>query len=90
MGEDEVIKRLEKFEEKLDRVADALFALTRIEERQSNTVKTLERVWSSVEVQDARISAVEKKQGSILTAQVMWGVIVFLTGVIGFLLKGAA
>ncbi len=89
MERDEVAKRLERFEEKLDRVADALFALTRVEERQANTAKTLERIWSAVERHDERLAVLEKRQGVSLTSQAMWSVIALLVGVIGFLLKGS-
>ena len=88
MGPDEVAKKLERFEEKLDRVADALFALTRVEERQANTAKTLERIWGAVERHDERLAVLEKRQGVSLTTQAMWSIIALLVGVIGFLFRG--
>lgn len=88
MEPETIVQRLEKFEEKLDRVADALFALTRVEERQANTAKTLERIWVAVERHDERLASLERKQGVSLTTQAMWSVIALLVGVIGFLMKG--
>lgn len=87
MVESDVSKRLERFEEKLDKVADALFALTRVEERQANTAKTLERIWSSIENHDLRLAELEKRQGISLTSQAMWSAIALLVGVIGYLIK---
>lgn len=88
MPDDDVVKRLERFEEKLDKVADALFQLARVEERQTHTTKTLERIWAAMEAHDNRISQVERRQGITLTSQAMWAVIALLVGVIGWMFQG--
>lgn len=87
---DDLGKRLDRFEEKLDRVSEALIQLTRIEERQTMTANTLERVWTAIESQEQRIARVETRQGVTITSQILWSAIALLVGVIGYMLKGAA
>lgn len=43
-----IISRLDRFENKLDKLADAVLTIARVEERQSQHSRTLERVWGEV------------------------------------------
>jgi hypothetical protein len=87
----EVVRRLDGLEEKLDRVSEAMLTLVRVEERQIQTAQTLDRVWRAVEEHDKRLSSVETKYNTQIAGnfskQAMWGVIVLLTGVIGYLVQ---
>lgn len=66
---DDIINRLDRFENKLDKLADAVLTIARVEERQSQHSRTLERVWTEVAaVRDdatdlkARVGEIETKQ----------------------------
>lgn len=60
--ENQVVKRLDRFESKLDKLADAVLTIARVEERQSQHARTMERIWSSMESMNTRLSTVETLQ----------------------------
>jgi len=57
---DELNSRLDRFERKLDQVADALLTLVRVEERQVHHENSSAQLRKWVEDHEQRISAVEK------------------------------
>lgn len=81
----DIERRLDALDEKLDRVSEAMLTLVRVEERQIQTAQTLDRLWKTIESHETRLSQVEKTHFNTFTKQAMWGLIVLLVGVIGYL-----
>lgn len=53
-------KRLDKFEQKLDKLAEAVLAIARIEERQAQTSRSIERLFNKQEEQDRQIVVINQ------------------------------
>ncbi len=89
---DEVVKRLDRFEDKLDKLASAVLTIARIEERQAQHGRTVERIWSAVEKLTTRVEALEKA-GVKQTVKVnfgermFWSIVTAGLGMLAFYLK---
>ena len=63
MTEDsQVVKRLDRFESKLDKLADAVLTIARVEERQAQHARTMERIWNSLDALTTRVGNLETLQ----------------------------
>lgn len=63
----QVINRLDRFESKIDKLSDAVLTIARVEERQSQHGKTMERIWGAMEVINARVAALESASDSMVS-----------------------
>lgn len=77
--DEQIISRLDRFEDKLDKLADAVLTIARVEERQAQHSRTLERVWNEVNAvrEDVkgiktRLSVVENKQSESSGKMSVW------------------
>lgn len=86
MAEELILKRLDSFEEKLDKVSEAMVHLVRVEERQIQTTQALDRVWKAIEAHNERLAELERTAAQTFTRQFLWAIIVCLVGVMGYLL----
>ena len=87
MVPEQLVKKIDNIELKLDRISEALTTLARVEERQAQANEALGRAWKSIEALDARIGRLEQSNAMTMTRQGMWAMIVLLVGVIGYLIK---
>jgi len=53
-------KRLDKFEQKLDKLAEAVLAIARIEERQAQTSRSIERLFTKQEEYDKQFAIINQ------------------------------
>lgn len=58
--EEVVLGRLDRMEQKLDKVSDAITTLARVEERQTQQREVIGRVWVSIEKLEKRLADIEK------------------------------
>lgn len=63
----QVINRLDRFESKIDKLSDAVLTIARVEERQSQHGKTMERIWGAMEAINARVAALESASDSMVS-----------------------
>lgn len=79
-------RRLDNFESKLDKVADALVKLAAIEERTYAHNVSLQQIWDKLNVQALKISAIEKDnvgQGLKIggAERIVWLVVAAIIGI---------
>ncbi len=91
---DAVEQRLGRIEAKLDKLADVMTEMARIEERMMHEQESRKRMWKSIEALALRLDAVEKttEGNSFVTRRVerfAWAVIVAGVGLGFYLLRSA-
>ncbi len=87
-------QRLERIEGKLDKLAEVITELARIEERMVHEQESRQRMWKSIEALTMRVAVVEKSTAgnSFITRHIerfVWAVIVAGVGLGFYLLRGA-
>ena len=97
--EEAVLGRLQRMEDKLDKVTDAITTLARVEERQAHQREAIGRVWTELEKMDRRVKATEESNQTNATVLGLSGkfwwpvytaVVVSVFGVAGWFLRGIA
>jgi len=85
MLDEQLTKRLDRFEERLDDVVSALQTLARVEERQFMQTETLNRLWKSVDSIDKRVDDLEDSAPSKPINIILWSGLAICGTIIGFL-----
>ena len=87
MNDVQIIQKLDDLQEDVKEISQALVTLARIEERQDTANKTIERLWTRIELYEQRIDAIERKIGSQTMQSLLWTALVVAGSVIGYLLN---
>lgn len=85
-------QKLEKLEQKIDKLSEAVLAIARIEERQSQYSRSMERMFNKVEMLEKDVSVLKEK--SIVNTQkigfserIFWIIVTAAVGVAAWLFR---
>ena len=87
MTDPQIISRLDNLQDDIKEISQALVTLARIEERQSSTNTSINRLYDRLDASDKRIKSLEDAKPSQLGVNAMWVAMCAMGAVIGYLFK---
>ena len=87
MTDPQIISRLDNLQDDIKEISQALVTLARIEERQSSTNDSINRLYARLETCDGRIKTLEQNRPNHIGMNAMWIAMCAMGAIIGYLFK---